>query len=312
MCLSCVFCFRILIGNCWLTMVTDKRSKTAKKFRGNHKHLLPRNTQQRPQQAQFEASGANAEPIKSRLGRSQSEEEKNEVLDEQTPVGSALPGILAEHFSRVIEDSTSRSNGLSLPPPPPPPPPLDPLINQKNSADFIPGLSESVPDHNTGTKNAETVTFDHETVPGPQSEPGAGEPSSKELITMIANGAHPSYRHQQPHIHAQRDRRNHATDIVSPTNRGPNGPMPSHLQVAKPFVFQQAIEGCLQDLGVTQTREDNIRLAGIKWIDDTRRALKLYVLAYGCCCFRHVWRENLLTVHLQTCADVRHRSCILS
>lgn len=54
-----------------------------------------------------------------------------------------------------------------------------------------------------------------------------------------------------------------------------NGPVPSHIQVAKPYVFQQAIEGCLKDVGVAQAREDNIRLAGVQWIDNVRRALKL-------------------------------------
>lgn len=54
-----------------------------------------------------------------------------------------------------------------------------------------------------------------------------------------------------------------------------NGRMTNHIQVAKPYVFQQAIEGCLRDVGVAQAREDNIRLAGVRWIDDVRRALKL-------------------------------------
>lgn len=225
---------------------------------------------QRPQQAQFGASGANAEPIRSRLDRSQSVEDKMEVDDEQTGV-AGVPDYLAKHFSRLVEDTTSRSNDLPFPPPPPPPPNLS--KDKKQTFDLIPGLTLVNLDQESTQKHAETVIIEHESVPGP--EPGAEESSPKDSNMMIANGSHPSHRHQQPHRHVSQDRRNHATDIVSPTNRASNGPMPSHLQVAKPFVFQQAIEGCMHDLGVTQTREDNIRLAGIKWIDDTRRALKL-------------------------------------
>ena len=52
-------------------------------------------------------------------------------------------------------------------------------------------------------------------------------------------------------------------------------PPPYTIQVAKPYIFQQTIDQCLRDLGVSQTREDNIRLAGVQWIDSVRKALRL-------------------------------------
>ena len=63
--------------------------------------------------------------------------------------------------------------------------------------------------------------------------------------------------------------------LVCATASVATGLLQSHIQVAKPYVFQQAIDGCLKDVGVAQPREDNIRLAGVQWIDNVRRALKL-------------------------------------
>ena len=53
------------------------------------------------------------------------------------------------------------------------------------------------------------------------------------------------------------------------------GPAPSTIQLAKPYVFEQTIQDCLKATGVSQAREDNIRLAGVQWIDNVRKALKL-------------------------------------
>ena len=52
-------------------------------------------------------------------------------------------------------------------------------------------------------------------------------------------------------------------------------PMRNHIQLATPYIFQQNISDCLRQIGVAQTREDNIRLAGVLWIDNVRRALRL-------------------------------------
>lgn len=65
-------------------------------------------------------------------------------------------------------------------------------------------------------------------------------------------------------------------EAVPPSTTGRrNGPLTNHVQVAKSYVFEQEIQKCLRDTGVSQAREDNIRLAGVQWIDNVRRALKL-------------------------------------
>lgn len=62
------------------------------------------------------------------------------------------------------------------------------------------------------------------------------------------------------------------TTIATPRR---NGPMPNFVQVAKSYVFEQEIQQCLKETGVSQAREDNMRLAGVQWIENARRALKL-------------------------------------
>jgi hypothetical protein len=63
--------------------------------------------------------------------------------------------------------------------------------------------------------------------------------------------------------------------VTTSTTGRRNGPLTNHVQVAKSYVFEQEIQKCLRDTGVSQAREDNIRLAGVQWIDNVRRALKL-------------------------------------
>jgi len=63
------------------------------------------------------------------------------------------------------------------------------------------------------------------------------------------------------------------TATIAPPKR--NGPMPNFVHVAKSYIFEQEIQQCLKDTGVTQAREDSIRLAGVQWIENVRRALKL-------------------------------------
>ena len=189
------------------------------------------------------ASGANAEPARSGLDRSWS----REVRDEGGAEDQDDQNRLAQPES-VIEDSRLQDLSTLLPPHP------DSIVN----------LPASIQDHFKtvlSLQNAATVT-------NPQDD-------AKVQHMMNANGTHPPNRPQQPYF--QRDRRNHANDVAPSINTASTGLVRSHIQVAKPYVFYQAIEGCLHDLGVTQAREDNIRLAGVKWIDDVRRALKLYV-----------------------------------
>ncbi len=70
-----------------------------------------------------------------------------------------------------------------------------------------------------------------------------------------------------------------ATTSLAAASTGParrnSGRLPNHVQVAKSYVFEQEIQKCLRDTGVAQAREDSIRLAGVQWIDNARRALKL-------------------------------------
>ena len=82
-------------------------------------------------------------------------------------------------------------------------------------------------------------------------------------INTAANMA--PLRNENPHSGA---------DPVPPPD--PPGPHPSFIQVAKPYLFEQTIQECLTATGVSQLREDNIRLQGVTWIDNVRKALHLY------------------------------------
>jgi hypothetical protein len=52
---------------------------------------------------------------------------------------------------------------------------------------------------------------------------------------------------------------------------------PSFIQVAKPYVFEQTIQDCIQAMGVNPMREESLRLQGVLWIDNVRKVLHLYV-----------------------------------
>ena len=56
---------------------------------------------------------------------------------------------------------------------------------------------------------------------------------------------------------------------------GQIGPHPSFIQVAKPYIFEQTIQECITALGVSQLKEDNMRLQGVTWVDSVRKALLL-------------------------------------
>jgi CTD kinase subunit beta len=55
------------------------------------------------------------------------------------------------------------------------------------------------------------------------------------------------------------------------------GPHPSYIQLATPYVFEDKIKESLATTRVTEVKEDNIRLQGVAWIDNLRKALHLYV-----------------------------------
>jgi len=192
-------------------------------------------------------SNSNAIPVVSRLDRKRFVDEDERSLDSAAPtLDNSGDRFLVHSPCPGIQDLVTFS------PSPDSDPNLIPLT--KNRLEKCNTVS-------TNDQHAATVTD------------GNCEPKQK---NMNANGSHPPQRqHTQPQQH--RDRRSHVSDTVPSSNGISHGPMQSHIQVAKPYVFHQAIEGCLNDLGVAQAREDNIRLAGVRWIDDTRRALKLYV-----------------------------------
>lgn len=54
------------------------------------------------------------------------------------------------------------------------------------------------------------------------------------------------------------------------------GPHPSFIEVAKPYIFEQRLQGCMNAIGMTEAKEDAIRLQGVIWIDNVRRLLQLY------------------------------------
>ena len=56
---------------------------------------------------------------------------------------------------------------------------------------------------------------------------------------------------------------------------GDIGPHPSFIEVAKPFIFEQRVQGCMNAIGMTEAKEDAIRLQGVAWIDTVRRSLQL-------------------------------------
>ena len=54
------------------------------------------------------------------------------------------------------------------------------------------------------------------------------------------------------------------------------GPHPSYIEIAKPYVFESKIRECLTIAGVSEAKDDSIRLQGVSWIDGVRKAMHLY------------------------------------
>ncbi|EED15036.1 cyclin, putative [Talaromyces stipitatus ATCC 10500] len=68
-------------------------------------------------------------------------------------------------------------------------------------------------------------------------------------------------------------------------------PHPSFIQVAKPYVFEHTIQECLAATRVDPQREDDIRISGVTWIDNVRKALHLPVRTYNTACvYYHKFR----------------------
>ncbi|KAL2808193.1 Fructosamine kinase-domain-containing protein [Aspergillus granulosus] len=51
---------------------------------------------------------------------------------------------------------------------------------------------------------------------------------------------------------------------------------PSFIQIAKPYIFEQTIQKCIAAMEVNPLREESMRLQGVTWIDNVRRALNLF------------------------------------
>ena len=75
------------------------------------------------------------------------------------------------------------------------------------------------------------------------------------------------------------EKKDGSTYPSSPSAALPDPPPihPSFIQVAKPYIFEQTIQDCVAALGVNPLREESLRLQGVTWIDNVRRALHLYV-----------------------------------
>ncbi|KAF1937372.1 cyclin-like protein [Clathrospora elynae] len=59
------------------------------------------------------------------------------------------------------------------------------------------------------------------------------------------------------------------------------GPHPSYIEVAKPYILQARIQKCLSDISMTDAKEDAVRLQGVAWIDQVRRALQLPIRTFN-------------------------------
>ncbi|KAL8698171.1 MAG: hypothetical protein Q9224_001969 [Gallowayella concinna] len=66
-----------------------------------------------------------------------------------------------------------------------------------------------------------------------------------------------------------------------PTDLPQPGPHPSYIQIAKPYVFESKIQECMLAAGVTEARDEDIRLQAVAWIDNVRRAMHLPVRTYN-------------------------------
>ena len=89
-----------------------------------------------------------------------------------------------------------------------------------------------------------------------------------------------------------------ATKRLSSGEAKPVGPHPSTIRVAAPYMKQSAIEKRLypssldaQERSQAEVREDNVRLQGVTWIDNVRRALQLPFKTYSTAClYYHKFR----------------------
>lgn len=70
---------------------------------------------------------------------------------------------------------------------------------------------------------------------------------------------------------------------ASPSDRDRDrvGPHPSHIEIAKPYILQSRMQKCLADINMSDAKEDAVRLQGVAWIDQVRRALQLPIRTFN-------------------------------
>ncbi|KAL2056337.1 hypothetical protein ABVK25_003360 [Lepraria finkii] len=69
------------------------------------------------------------------------------------------------------------------------------------------------------------------------------------------------------------------------------GPHPSYIEIARPYVFQHTITASLAAAGVSEAKDESIRLQGVAWIDSVRKYMQLPVKTYDTACvYYHKFR----------------------
>ncbi|KAL1795580.1 hypothetical protein ACET3X_005804 [Alternaria dauci] len=70
---------------------------------------------------------------------------------------------------------------------------------------------------------------------------------------------------------------------ASPSERDPErvGPHPSYIEIAKPYILQSRMQKCLSEIHMSDAKEDAVRLQGVAWIDQVRRALQLPIRTFN-------------------------------
>jgi CTD kinase subunit beta len=69
--------------------------------------------------------------------------------------------------------------------------------------------------------------------------------------------------------------------VASPSERERVGPHPSYIEIAKPYILQTRIQKCLAEINMSDAKEDAVRLQGVAWIDQVRRALQLPIRTFN-------------------------------
>lgn len=88
-----------------------------------------------------------------------------------------------------------------------------------------------------------------------------------------------------------------ATPTASATQAGPH---PGFIEPAQAYIFQHRIEENLAKLGMTEARDDHVRLQGVAWIETAQKGLKLYGTSFTQALASSVVLELQLIIAVQT------------